>query len=378
MRTLHIADTTLFFAPHSGGVKRYLLEKNRCLNAMPGIRHSLLVPGERTGWIAPGIRQVRAPCPPFTGGYRLPWRLRDWSNELCTIAPDLIEAGDPYQLAWSALAASDRLGIPAVAFAHSNLARLLGTRFGKIVKAAADYYVHRLYARFDLVLAPSVALAAELRDTGVERVEQQPLGVDGTLFHPRLRDPSLRDRLGLPRDTRLLAFAGRIASEKRIPLLREVVDRLGPPYHLLLIGGVRHGRSSRNVTELAYQSDPQSVARLLASADALLHVGAHETFGLVVLETMACGRPVVAIGAGAIAELVDENAGSLAHTDTAPAIAEAVRALYDRDLDALGASARHRVEQHYTWDQIFAQQLGRYVRLTHGAAAIPLAATQAP
>ena len=378
MPSLHIVDTTLFFAPHSGGVKRYLLAKNRCLNATPGVRHSLLVPGERTGWITPGIRELRAPRLPFAGGYRIPWRLRDWRNELCALEPDLIEAGDPYQLAWCALAAADHLGVPAVAFAHSDVARLFGSAFGNSAEVAANRYVRRLYAHFDLVLAPSRAIAAKLRGQGIERVAQQPLGVDSELFHPRARDPDLRDALGLPPNTRLLAFAGRIAGEKRIPVLREVMNRLGSPYHLLLIGGSGHGRSSRNVTELAFQSDPRCVARLLASADALLHAGAHETFGLVILETMSCGRPVVAIDAGAIAELVDENTGHLARSDDISSIVEAVRALYDRDLDALGACARQRVEQHYTWDRAFAQQLDRYTRLTHRAAELPLTVAEVP
>lgn len=378
MRTLHIVDTTLFFAPHSGGVKRYLLAKNRFLNAMHGIRHSLLVPGERSAWTAPGIRQLRAPRLPFAGGYRIPWRLREWHDELCELRPDLIEVGDPYQLAWVVLAAADRLGIPAVAFAHSDVARLLGSVFGPLAEAAADRYVRRLYSRFDLVLAPSRLVAAKLRARGIERIVRQPLGVDAELFHPRARDPALRDELGLPPETRLLVFAGRIAGEKRIPLLCEAVERLGAPYHLLLIGGEQPGRRSRNVTEIAYQRDPRSVARLLASADALLHAGVHETFGLIVLETMACGRPVVAIGASAIAELVDDSVGALARNDSVSAIAAAVHSLYERDPEALGASARRRVEQQYCWDRIFSQQLDRYARLTHRADANALGVPEMP
>ena len=375
---MHIVDTTLFFAPHSGGVKRYLLAKNQHLNALHGIRHTLLVPGERSGWIAPGIRQLRAPRIPGGGGYRIPWRLREWRNELCALQPDVIEAGDPYHLAWAVRSAADRLGVPAVAFVHSDASRLLGSVFGKLIETAADAYLRRLYAGFDLVVAPSRVVVEKLRGMGVEHVAQQPLGVDGAVFHPRARDPALREELGLPAQTRLLAFAGRIASEKRIPLLREVVDRLGPPYHLLLVGGERSGRTSPNVTELPYQGSAHRVARLLASADALLHVGVHETFGLVILETMACGRPVVGIDTGAIAELVDADVGSLARGDDAASVVAAVRALYDRDLDALGSNAHRRVEQHYTWDRVFAKQLEHYARLRHQDAVIPLPATQAP
>jgi alpha-1,6-mannosyltransferase len=377
MRHLHIVDTTLFFAPHSGGVKRYLLAKNQHLNNMPGVRHTLLVPGERTSWVAPGVRQLRAPRIPGSGGYRIPWRLRAWRNELCELQPNIVEAGDPYHLAWMVRSAADHLGVPAVAFVHSDASRLLGSVFGSLAENVAERYLRKLYAGFDLVMAPSQVVAAKLRSQGIERVVRQPLGVDGSVFNPRARDPDLRGLLGLRADTRLLAFAGRIASEKRIPLLRDVVERLGPPYHLLLIGGEQTRRASPNVTELPYQSSPHSIARLLASADALLHVGVHETFGLVILEAMACGRPVVGIDTGAIAELVDDAVGGLADDADAESVAEAVRILYDRDLDALGANARKRVEQHYTWDRIFAQQLEHYVGLEHDDSSIGMAVPEA-
>jgi alpha-1,6-mannosyltransferase len=94
---------------------------------------------------------------------------------------------------------------------------------------------------------------------------------------------------------------------------------------------------------------------------------------------MACGRPVVGIDTGAIAELVDADVGNLARGDDAESVVKAVRALYDRDLDALGANARLRVEEHYTWDRVFARQLEHYARLRHqDGALIPLPVAQAP
>src|SRR5579884_1177916 len=238
---MHVADVTLFFAPHSGGVKRYLLAKHRHYQRQPGLRHSLLVPGARDGEIAPDIHTLASPRIPFGGGYRLPlWPAR-FRRALCELAPDLIEAGDPYQLAFAALDAADALGVPAVAFAHSDLPRLLAGRCGRLVGAAADRYLRSLYNRFDLVLAPSRAVAQRLADGGVERIVVQPLGVDGEVFHPARHDPALRAELGLPADTRLLIFAGRMAREKQIPLLLETFAALGARHHLLLVGGERRG-----------------------------------------------------------------------------------------------------------------------------------------
>ena len=360
---MHVADVTLFFAPHSGGVKRYLLAKHRFLAGQSGVRHSLLVPGPRDAETAPGIFEL--PAPAGASGYRRPARPWLWRRKLCALRPDIIEVGDPYHLAWFALDAADRVGAATVAFAHSDMPRMLACRFGKLVGKAADLYLRDLYSRFDLVMAPSQLIANRLRAAGHERVAVQPLGVDGDCFHPSRRDENLRAELGLSKNTRVLVFAGRMAREKQIPLLLDTFARLGAPYHLLLVGGEERSRLSTNVTLLPYEQDSARLARLLASTDAFVHAGVHETFGLVVIEAMACGRPVIGLRAGAIAELIDESIGALADPRRPQSLAETIAALYERDLEALGRAARMRVERHYTWTSAFARQLARYARLQH-------------
>ncbi len=129
--------------------------------------------------------------------------------------------------------------------------------------------------------------------------------------------------------------------------------RLGAPYHLLLIGGDRHARPNSNVTMIPYRRDSQELAQWIASCDALVHAGTKETFGLVLLEAMACGRPVVAARASAVPEIVDQNVGVLAEPCDGESMAEAIRALYERDIEAVGATARARVLKQFTWAQAF-------------------------
>ena len=360
---MHIVDTTLFFAPHSGGVKRYLLAKHRFLASQPDVRHSLLVPGPHDREVAAGITEQRSLRIPFAGGYRVPLRLRAWRRTLCSLAPDVIEVGDPYHLAWVALRAADELGVPAVAFAHSDLARLLASRFGRGIGRITEAYLRRLYARFDLVMAPSSSIAERLHGIGVERVVVQPLGVDGEVFHPSRRDPELRTLLGLPSQTPLLIFAGRMAREKQIPLLQRAVHELGAPYHLLLVGGERLQHLSDRVTLLPYQQDSKRLARLLASADVLVHAGEHETFGMIFIEAMACGIPVIGMRSGAIAELIDEDVGRIAEPGDIASLKRTIVDLFEQDMAAMGAAARQRVEQRYTWESAFVQQLECYARL---------------
>jgi alpha-1,6-mannosyltransferase len=316
------------------------------------------VPGRRDAHRDDGIVEVAAPL--SLAGYRLPWRAARIADRLVGLRPDLIEAADPYQFGWQAAHAAERLGVPAVAFCHSDLISLATHAAGGFGREAARAYLGRLYARFQIVLAPSRIVAMRLRTAGIEHVRVLPLGVDTELFTPDRRDPQLRTRLGLAPDCRLLVFAGRLAPEKNIGHLRSMLAQLGDPYHLLIIGGDRAGRIERRISMLPYQSDPGEVAALLGAADALVHAGLQETFGLVALEAMACALPVVCYAGGALAEIVPPEAGELAPPGRPAALAEAVAALFASDPATRGRAARTHVVERYRWDSVFERQLQLY------------------
>jgi len=369
---MHLVDTTLFFSPTSGGVKRYLTAKHDWLRRHTNHRHSILVPGERRRLVPGGISTVAGMRLPGTFNYRLPLSPRIWRSMLDALAPDLIEVGDAFHPAWCASTVARNRNIPLVAFFHSNLAQLVGRRFGAGIERAVMRYLRSVYARFDLVLAPSRLMCGYLAQLGVPRTALQPLGVDTQIFSPARRTLDLRRALQLPDDARLLVYAGRFSEEKNLAVLHEAMALLGEPYHLLLVGGGRSARPSHNITILPYRRDSLELANWLASADALVHAGSSETFGLVIIEAMACGRPVVGVRAGAVPELVDERVGELAEPDDAASMAAAIRRLYERDLDALGTAARQRALQSFTWSHSLGMQLGNYASVFAGTRALPI------
>ncbi len=361
---MHLVDTTMFYSARSGGVKRYLNAKHDWLvRHASQIRHTLLVPQGQTSM--PYVVGCNSRCVHLPDGYRVPVDLLAWRNTLQSLQPDLIEAADPYIPAWAARMVARREQIPAVAFFHSDMPRMIGERVGHWSAAISRAYLRQLYDGFDLVLAPSALMHERLMDAGIHHTAIQPLGVDVEIFHPSRRDALLRQRLGLPADTRLLVYAGRFAIEKNIPALVRTVERLGRPYHLLLIGGRRREHVNSRVTVLPYQRNSERLAALLASCDALIHAGDQETFGLVAAEAMACGLPVIAVGGGAIAEIVDDSVGLLA--PSAQALDEAVAAVFAGDVPALARAARRRAVMSHSWESVFRQLLGRYATLTSSA-----------
>jgi alpha-1,6-mannosyltransferase len=368
---MHLVDTTLFFSPTSGGVKRYLTAKHDWLKGHTTHRHTIVVPGERSRFLPDDITTIAGVRLPGTFNYRLPLSARTWRATLDALEPDLIEVGDAFHPAWCAAAVARRRNIPLVAFFHSDLAHLLARRFGPGIGSAVTRYLRTVYSRFDLVLAPSRTMCAYLSRSGVSRTALQPLGVDTEIFSPIRRTLDLRRLLELPADARLLVFAGRFSDEKNLDVLRGAMALLGKPYHLLLVGGGRSRHLSENITVLPYRRDSIELAQWLASADALVHAGTAETFGLVIVEAMACGRPVVGVRAGAVPELIDRRVGELAEPDSAASMAAAIRQLYDRDLGTLGTAARNRVLQRFTWSHSLNILLANYASVLDGGVTLP-------
>jgi alpha-1,6-mannosyltransferase len=364
-----LVDTTMLYAPRSGGVKRYLCAKRAWLAAeRPYVRHSLVVPGAADSYDGQGLWSIYTAPLPFGDGYRWPASKTAWMKRLIRQRPSLIEAGDPYTPGLAALRAGQRLGIPVIGFCHTDLAALAALHFGEWAEKPVRRRWAGIYSQFDQVVAPSRYIAERLADAGVAGAIALPLGVDVTAFHPGHADRArLRQRLGLAPDRRLLVFAGRPAREKKIDVLVEAVERLGDPYTLLLIGAGAAPSDASRVISLPYEREAVGLARLLASCDAFVHANDAEPFGLIVLEAMACGLPVVAPPVGGLAESVDNQVGQLAARSSAPAFAEAIEALFARDPRRIGARARARAVCRHGWPGVFERLCGIYARTTGDA-----------
>ncbi|HVQ21453.1 MAG TPA: hypothetical protein VMS23_10445, partial [Terrimicrobiaceae bacterium] len=103
---MKICDLTQFYSPVSGGVRRYIEQKVAYVrNTRPDCRHILVVPGEKTASSGDDISRVYTIASPLvsrTSRYRALFKLHLVEEVLEKEKPDIIESGDPYQLAWKA------------------------------------------------------------------------------------------------------------------------------------------------------------------------------------------------------------------------------------------------------------------------------------
>ena len=104
-------------------MKRYVHEKIRYIQSTPDDEHVLVIPGaknERIEAERSRIYSIRSPLLSRTSRYRALLNLRAIEEVLEREQPDLIESGDPYQVAWKAILSGSALRIPVVGFYHSH------------------------------------------------------------------------------------------------------------------------------------------------------------------------------------------------------------------------------------------------------------------
>lgn len=380
-----ICDLTQFYSPVSGGVRRYVAEKGAHLEAS-GERHVLIIPGARTERRTEGpgglrtIYTIESPLVSRTARYRALINLHLVEEALEREKPDLIESGDPYQVAWKALASGRALGIPAVGFYHSHfpdaVLRSVAKYFGSIPVMMAEEigrrYVTSLYNRFERTLVPSRGLSDLLRTWGLENIETLELGVDTSVFHPdEVRGRVARARLGWPGDRQILLYVGRLSPEKNVRRLLEtftVLQRAEPErYHLAVVGdGPLRGALQRlqeeteAVSWLPYCDGSRDLADMYRAADLFVHPGVKETFGLVTLESQACGTPVVGIRGSFMDAIIFSDLHNWSTGDDPEALASAIQGVSAGDLKASGLRASAAVTEKYDWKAVFARLFAVY------------------
>lgn len=375
---MKICDLTQFYSPVSGGVKRYVHEKIAFIQRhRPDDEHVLIVPGEKTESVVNGrsrICTIHSPLISRSSRYRALLNLRAVGEILEREKPDIIESSDPYQVAWKAISAGASLRRPVIAYYHSHfteiyersvqryLGRVLANQAGRFLRS----YVRNLYNRFQCILVPSETLAEILTEWGVKNVRALPLGVDTTVFRPQPDDRTeTRKSLGIPAESELLLYVGRLSSDKNARVLFDAFDLVEQAqpgrFNLLVVGDgpmrtnlISGQRKGASITWVRYVVDSVGLARLYRASDLFVHPGVHETFGLVALESQACGTPVVGIRGSRMDRIIQNGTNAWADENSAPALATAIRNFAGSVSSMPRAALSTLVSDRYDWDQVFA------------------------
>lgn len=206
-----------------------------------------------------------------------------------------------------------------------------------------------------------------------ERINVVPFGVETHDFAPQPRDPMVRSEFSIAPDAPLVTLLARFQSVKGHALLLDAIPQIldaFPAARFLFVGDTAFDTADANATRTAVYArvaaDPRlrdaivfagfrkDVPRILNATDVLVSPSDFESYGMSILEAMACGVPVVSTNVGGPLETIaDGETGFLvpAHDPQALA-ARVIQLLQDADLrEKLGARAHLRVENKYTLSQ---------------------------
>ncbi|HVX39033.1 MAG TPA: glycosyltransferase family 1 protein [Gemmatimonadaceae bacterium] len=225
--------------------------------------------------------------------------------------PDIVHSATEFMIGRLGQIAAHRAGIPRLSSYHTDFSRYAEAYGFPRLRPFVSRYIARFHHRSERVYTPSAPARDDLAAMAVRDVEVWGRGVDTHAFSPGKRSHVLRDAYGVDASVVFL-HVGRLAAEKNVAVLirafkraceslpagaaRLIVAGAGPEENALrALGG-------SDVMFLGVLNRERDLPRLYASADAFLFASLTETLGLVVLEAMSSGLPVVAPAAGGVAD----------------------------------------------------------------------------
>lgn len=391
---MKVAQLSTRYPPGPGGVERHVAELAPRLGRL-GHRVDVFTsdlyreyPWERLASSVP-----REEATDFGAVHRLPVRtlpgelhypfFRGLGRALDRFGPDVVHAHTygTHQVAVGARR-HRRHGTPMVVTAH----------FHPIWSIEGGWFRHRLRGTYDRLFAGPVLRAAsrlivqtheEERLVRALGLELPPVAIIPPGYAPFAGPPSGRSfaaTFGLPGP--FLLFVGRLASNKGLPRLVEAfapLARADPNAYLVLVGadgGVGPAVDARaralglgpRVRRLGYMGDEALLAAAYREARATVLPSDYEAFGLVLLESLAQGTPVVASRVGGIPEIVEDGrSGLLVPPGDGPGLASALGRIWNDPTLArsLGEYGRRTVVPRFTWEAL-ADNVARVYREVAG------------
>lgn len=330
---------------------------------LPGAAPRSFLSGEAGGDYAIDGIDVEAFSYPAITGLSRPFNWLSASRQLTprvrAFHPDVVVGYWVYPDGCAALRTARALDVPCVVGA-------LGSDI-HVRSGTSSWLTRRTVGGVDALLCVSEAM----RRTAISEFGADPQrthtivnGFNTGVFHPRDRD-AMREKLGLPRQARLVVYVGRLVEAKGLRELIAAFSRMAaadPDLRLALVGEGVMGDEVHALVRAAGCADrvhlpggmePQGVAEWICAADVLTLPSWSEGYPNVVVEALACGCPVVATDVGGTREIVVDGKGLLIpprdERALAEALGQALRQPWDRA--AIAASMRR------TWDDVAAETL---------------------
>ena len=289
-----IAIVTDAWAPQMNGVVRTLSTTIECLRAR----------GHEVDVISPD-QFASIPCPTY-GEIRL---ALTWpgtiARRLVAIAPEAIHIATEGPLGLAARSYCLKAGLPFSTAYHTQFPDYIARRTG-LSPARFWPYIEWFHRTSSAVMVSTESIRGELREHGLHNLHHWSRGVDLACFTPDAPPP--REYAGLEGPIQL--YVGRIAVEKN---LEAFLATAHPGTKVLVGDGPARGELERRYPDAVFlgKRSGRELAGCYAGANVFVFPSRTDTFGLVMIEALACGTPVAAFPVAGPIDIVTERTGAL-------------------------------------------------------------------
>ena len=298
--------------------------------------------------------------------------LRAWQNgpivpglgrEIARFDADIVAASSfPLLHMHTALRAGQRKGVPVIFYGGIHTADVYGFARPMIYRAIRQVTAYVAYTQFEADYLIS-------RGVPAEKIHVVGVGVDAEPY-TQANPQTIRQRYGWPEDAPVIAFVGQQVPHKGVDMLLDAMPAIWAEYPTacLLLAGARTSYSThiehwlaelpprqRAQVAVIHNFPEEEKADIFAACDMLAFPSAHESFGIVILEAWAAGKPVIGVRVGAIASVIDEGKDGILirHRSVSDLVAALQTLIHNPALaHEMGERGRQKVLHRYTWDLV--------------------------
>lgn len=365
---MKIALVTETFLPSTDGVVTRL---TNAVDYMVGNGHEIII-------ICPDIEGIEEeyngakiyPMPAFTFFF---YTQRAWSLPSLKIKdifeefqPDIVHSVNPISLAASGVHYAKKLNIPLICSFHTNTPKYLDHYNFSFLKPHIWSFLRDLHNSAKINLVTSEAMYNLLEENGIEGLRVLPIGVDTINRNERFYSEKMRIKLTDGEvDKILLIFVGRLAPEKEIESLKELMESRDD-IRLAIIGD---GPSRTDLEELFKDTNTvftgflkgEELSEAYASGDAFIFPSVSETLGLVITESMASGTPVIAAySEPTIEQIKDRENGLIYQKNSLSSLNACIDSLKDLELYEKIKTNGRKYSESFSWENASKVMLDAY------------------
>jgi glycosyltransferase involved in cell wall biosynthesis len=368
------------YKPYISGVTIYVEVNRKYLEEMGHDVFIFTFSGDKD-YIDDEPNVYRSPGLPIAEGFALNFVHRRGIKRVIQ-SMDIVHVHHPFISGQLALRYCKPLNIPIVFTNHTRYdlyAQTYAPAFTKeISQTFIQTYLPRFCSRVDMVVSPSKGMADILRSLRIDApITVVPNGVDIQKFR-QAADPSKRDKLGFSHSDVLFIYAGRLATEKNLPMVIKSFNAVAQSVenaHLLIVGS---GAVEDFLKEMANQTPSaenihftgripyDELPDYLSMCDVFVTASTSEVHPLSVIEAMATGLPVLGITSPGIGDTVEDGVtGLLSTNDPMIFTAKMMRLCLDSELRKEMSAAALEASNQYSIENTGAIMLSHYERLVN-------------